>query len=174
MKNYYKSQLERFKNANLFSRVVDNGYLSKFPDGSQANLYDSSGEIPFHVDAPSIGKTICMFNLISQSPMDLIPCSDPEPSMNSWTLSDVLQHKGCRVLLPARSLLVLNDNARETWSHRVPNDTSFLINNTQYSRSERISFVFWVQRETTGRARTVGLGVESGRITLSKRPPRRR
>ena len=98
------------------------------PGADQAivNEYEPGQGIAAHTDClPCFGPTVAMVSTLSDIQMDF---ADPRSSVTH------------AILLPRRSLLVLDGEARMSWTHAIAkrrSDTKFGI-----TRSRRLSFTF--------------------------------
>ena len=77
-----------------------------------------------------------------------------------------LQHEVTRVLLPPQSMLVLRDEARYAYAHRVPMGDEHTFLDRRWPRRLRSSFVFWSSRPDPNAPPLKTGGVRSGRIRL--------
>jgi hypothetical protein len=81
-----------------------------------------------HIDAPSVGKFIGMFSLLSTTVMSL------RHPANRTTAS---------LLLDPNSLLLLRAEARESYEHGIPLGKTVQFGNKTFEKKKRYSIVFW-------------------------------
>jgi alkylated DNA repair dioxygenase AlkB len=110
---------------NLCNKLKDEELVSAVPDQVIINEYMPKQGIAPHIDCPvCFGDTICAISLGSNCIMDFIG----EKSVPFW--------------LEARSLLVMQGDARYHWKHGIAPRKFDKYNSTQVARQRRVSITF--------------------------------
>ncbi|KAF9114028.1 hypothetical protein BGX27_000296 [Mortierella sp. AM989] len=93
----------------LTKRLLDNKIYSKRPNSIIVNEYEAGQGIMPHVDAPKLfGPTITALSLLSDCVMTFQHTKDPRLVY--------------RILLPRRSLMVMNESCRYDYKHSISKD----------------------------------------------------
>lgn len=87
----------------IASRLLDNGYFLSLPNQCIVNEYTKLQGIAAHIDNTNFGPIVASLSLLQ--PTNMV--------MSKGDQKDELY-------LPPRSLLILSDEARETWKHEIP------------------------------------------------------
>jgi alkylated DNA repair dioxygenase AlkB len=113
--------------ASLTRRILEERRCEHEPDQVIVNEYVPGQGIASHVDCVAcFGPTILSLSLGSTCAMEFT-----RPQAPTATL-----------VLPTRGLLVLSDDARYRWAHRVPARKSDVVSGVRLARSRRISLTF--------------------------------
>ena len=91
----------------FLQRSLDQGYQKRFPDQCTVNRYLPGHGIPPHVDNHNCcDDTILSLSLGSDVIMNFVDLDDPD-------------HPTTPINLPARSLMIMTDQARYTYTHGI-------------------------------------------------------
>ena len=91
----------------FLQRSLDQGYQKRFPDQCTVNRYLPGHGIPPHVDNHNCcDDTILSLSLGSDVIMNFVDLDDPD-------------HPTIPINLPARSLMIMTDQARYTYTHGI-------------------------------------------------------
>lgn len=108
------------------ARLRDEGHMPTLPDQLIVNEYMPGQGISKHVDCkPCFGPVVASLSLGSATTMVL------------QRLAEKLELR-----LPARSLLVLAEDARYLWSHMIPVRQSDMVDGVRQARARRVSLTF--------------------------------
>jgi alkylated DNA repair dioxygenase AlkB len=111
----------------LGNRLVDLGYFSSPPDQVIVNEYEVGQGISAHVDRETcFGSAVASLSIGSDVVMDFRSMGGASGSL----------------LLPARSLVVLTDDARYNWKHSIPARRRDRIAQIEIARKRRLSLTF--------------------------------
>jgi alkylated DNA repair dioxygenase AlkB len=112
--------------AGIAERALSEGLCAERPDQAIINEYLSGQGIAAHVDCkPSFAETVMSLSLISPVMMDF---KNGQQTTGVW--------------IEPRSLLVMQDEARYTWSHAISKRKSDLVNGQRIARGRRLSVTF--------------------------------
>ncbi len=112
----------------LARRLTADGWFAEEPDQVIVNEYEPGQGISKHVDCvPCFGDTIASFSLGSTCVIQFA---------HAPTERKVEQ------LLPARCLVVMQDDARYRWTHAIPARKSDTFEGREYPRGRRVSLTF--------------------------------
>lgn len=89
------------------------------------------------------------------------------PTTTPATLPDFQDNEVTRILLPPDSLLVLRDEARYHYAHRLPLGSTHSFRDQTIPRTARTSLVFWSSRPDPNAPPLARRAVETGRIRLA-------
>ena len=111
----------------LGDRLVDLGYFTEAPDQVIVNEYEPGQGISPHTDRETcFGPAVASLSLESDIVMEFQSATGVPGAL----------------LLPARSLVILNDDARYNWKHGISARKRDKIGNRDFGRSRRISLTF--------------------------------
>lgn len=111
----------------LGHRLVDLGYFASAPDQVIVNEYEPGQGISPHVDRETcFGSAVASLSLTSDVVMEF------RSPANEYGA----------ILLPARSLIVLRDEARYSWKHSISARKRDTIQHCEFPRSRRLSLTF--------------------------------
>jgi len=111
----------------LGNRLVDLGYFASAPDQVIVNEYEPGQGISPHVDRETcFGSAVASLSLASDIVMEFRSPTD----------------ECSAILLPARSLIVLRDEARYSWKHSIAARKRDSIQSCEFARSRRLSLTF--------------------------------
>lgn len=112
----------------LAQRLSDDGFIDGQPDQAIINEYEPGQGIASHVDCiPCFSDTIISLSLGSACVMDFSRISPP---------TDIA------ILLQARALLVMKDEARYRWKHAIAPRKTDIVNGEVIERGRRLSLTF--------------------------------
>ena len=113
----------------LVDRIVEGNLLPEKPDQCVVNKYEAGQGIGSHVDSLIFGNQVINVSLGSDIVMDFHGPQDEKKS----------------ILLPRRSMLLVEGPARFDWAHGIaPRKTDKLENGTVLKRGKRVSLTFRV------------------------------
>jgi alkylated DNA repair dioxygenase AlkB len=108
--------------------LVKKGIFAKTPDQLIVNEYQPGQGISAHIDCvPCFGPVVASLSLLSSCLIEFISKESGEV-VPLW--------------LAPRSLLVLSEEARYRWQHRIPARKTDVINAVPHKRGRRISLTF--------------------------------
>jgi alkylated DNA repair dioxygenase AlkB len=111
----------------LMRRLYQDGIGSEPFDQMLVNEYQPGQGIALHRDYEPYGRTVASLSLLSACVMDFRRRSDKQRE---------------RLLLPARSLLVLSDEARYDWEHGIARRKADQWHSLPVARRRRLSITF--------------------------------
>lgn len=119
--------------ANLVCKVHSTGLLKQMPNQVIINEYMPGQGIGAHIDCPiQFGDTVCSLSLGDSYVM---------------TFENPDIHSKLDLFLERRSLLILNEEARFTWTHKISPRKTDIVDGYKKARSRRISITFRTRKE---------------------------
>ena len=113
---------------NIANRLSNDGLTTKVPDQVIINEYEPGQGISTHVDCiPCFGNTIISLSFGSPCVMDFIHSQSKEK---------------ISVLLPPRSLIVMQKDARYEWQHGIAARKKDKYEGREFVRTRRVSMTF--------------------------------
>jgi len=142
LKNLMPNTLEVMSSLLFDNRKEAHAYclFEKKPNAVQINAYESNDGCPLHTDANTIGKVIAMLSFGTPCVMNLVPKENIENRNMLPIENDKL---AIRLLLEAKSLLLLSSEVRYKWEHGILPASDHLFKGSTIHRGQRYSLVFW-------------------------------
>ena len=115
----------------LFNRLQEQKIIAFNPDQAIINEYVDDQGIASHIDCePCFGDTIISISLGGQC------------VMNFQREVTTKEQDKIPLLIPARTLIVMTEEARFNWYHGIPSRKSDKFNNEVHKRQRRVSITF--------------------------------
>ena len=129
-KTFYIGEIPNWMTG-LFNRLQEQKIIAFNPDQAIINEYVDDQGIASHIDCePCFGDTIISISLGGQC------------VMNFQREVTTKEQDKIPLLIPARTLIVMTEEARFNWYHGIPSRKSDKFNNEVHKRQRRVSITF--------------------------------